>query len=691
MNASHSGHRHTSVRAHLLLALLSLICALLGGLYILYIGFLQAGPVLDTRRLSFKQSIRILDRKDAPLYQFSSGEERIFLQTDDVPDIVKKAVIAIEDERFLKRRTCVDFRAVVRAFIANTFDDQMQGASTLTQQLTRMLYLSHERTITRKLYEILLSCRLETKLTKAQILTLYINGVSFGNGLNGIESAAQTYFGIPASQMSIAQAAVLVSIPQRPSYFSPYGPHVHSSVSTQTLRAIRRGEITPASLDLAMVTTGLLSANKQGKSGTVRLPGRSDAVIKAMRRLGFIDEDKFKKASQELLTLKFTPFSHPITAPHFSLWVRQEIESLLKSLDAPSRWEAVGITVHTTLHPQLQRLAENVIRDQQDILTKAVAKNIALVAVDRTTRQVVAYVGNNDFFAQETEGQIDMAKSPRQPGSSIKPLIYAAAFERGFTPETIVLDAPLQIGTDVPKNYEGGYRGLITIREALARSRNIPAIRTFLNIGGEDTVLELASRLGMVTPAAYKDEQLRTHPHFTYGWPMAIGSTEVPLLEMINLYATIANHGEYRPIRVLCSVTDGQGKRILPLNIEKPVQAMLRDAADDIDSILRDSGSRPAGFWRDMLTIPGMETGAKTGTSNVCFERDSFDRCTEYGVNNVWTLGYTPDLVVGVWIGNADNTVLDPLSDGLTVAAPLWRAFIEQSSRIYHAQEEWCF
>lgn len=655
------------------------------------IAFLQAGPVLDLSRLNFKQSIQILDRKDGPLYQFSSGENRIFLQGNDVPDVVKKAVIAIEDERFLERESCVDIRAVLRAVRANVFEDQLQGASTLTQQLTRMLYLTREQTLTRKLYEVFLSCRLDTKLTKDQILTLYVNGVGFGNGINGIEAAAQTYFGIPAAKLSIAEAAVLVSIPQRPSYFSPYGPHVHSAVSTETLRAIRRGEITQSTLDPALVSSGILPKNFSGPSGVVRIPGRSDSVIRAMRRLGFISESEFTKASAELLKIKFTPFANPITAPHFSLWIRGEIESLLETFDAPAAWESAGITVHTTLNPTIQRLAENMIQSSQESLQKVGAKNVALVAVDRATRQVVAYIGNNDFFATEAEGQIDMAHIPRQPGSSFKPLIYAAAFERGFTPESIVLDTPLTIGTDIPKNYEGGYRGAITVREALARSRNIPAIRTFLDIGGEDTILELAARVGMTTPGTYKEEALKKDPHYTYGWPMAIGSTEVPLLEMINLYATIADHGVFRPLKVLCSVTDRQGKRILPVTTRKPVQAIIREAAEWVDEILRDSGSRPEGFWRDMLTIPGLDTGAKTGTSNVCFVRDAFGRCTEYGVNNVWTLGYTHELIVGVWVGNADNTVLDPLSDGLTVAAPIWRAFVEQSARIYKAEEEACF
>lgn len=232
--------------------------------------------------------------------------------------------------------------------------------------------------------------------------------------------------------------------------------------------------------------------------------------------------------------------------------------------------------------------------------------------------------------------------------------------------------------------------GRMTIRTALARSRNIPAIKTFLAIGGEDPVLQAGNRAGVTTPLQHKLEMLKTNPHFTYGWPMAIGSVEVPLLEMINLYATIANHGLFQPLRTLCSITNPQEQIILPLPEIRPTVAFESEAADFVDSILRDSESRPEGYWRTMLTIPGLDTGAKTGTSNVCFRRDIFSRCTEYGVNNIWTLGYSHDLVIGVWVGNADNTVLDPLADGLTVAAPIWRAFLEQASKIYQVENGKC-
>ncbi len=659
-------------------------------MFIIAVMFIKAGPVLDRGRLNLKQSVQILDRDGGTLYQFSSGEDRLFLQSTDIPDIAKKATIAIEDERFLTRYSCVDTRAILRALKSSVVDDQVQGASTITQQLTRMLYLTPEKTITRKLYEIMLSCRLEFLLTKQEILTLYLNGVSYGNGINGIEQASQLYFGIPASKLSIAQAAVLASIPQRPTYFSPYGPHLHSGVDGDTLRLIRKGTLGANVLTADAVIPGLLPSLLQGKSGMVRVPGRSDDVLRSMRRLGFIDQKQYEQAERDLLHFTFTPLVHPITAPHFALWMRSEIESLLQSVDAPAKWESSGLTVRTTLDPMMQETAERVILQSQSLLEKVHAKNVALVALDRNTRQVVAYVGNNDFFDATENGQVDMAQAPRQPGSSFKPIVYATAFEHGFTPDTIVHDERIRIGTDEPKNYEGGFMGRMTVRTALARSRNIPAISTFLAIGGEDTVLPVAARAGLTTPLAHKKEMQQTDPPFTYGWPMAIGSVEAPLLEMVQMYATIANHGTFTPLKVFCSVTNRLG---LDLFANQPVQmdqAIEAQAADGVDSILRDSDSRPEGFWRSVLTIPGLNTAAKTGTSDVCFRRDVFGRCTEYGVNNVWTLGYTDQLVVGVWVGNADNSVMDPLADGLTVAAPIWKSFLEQASPLYDAEKVKC-
>lgn len=678
------------MRSHLGAALLTLLLALTSAAVSLTVDFLRAGPVLDRGKLSLRQSIRITDRNGGTLYQFSSGEERQFLQADELTSTVKNATLAIEDERFFSRTLCVDGKALLRALRVNVTEERTEGASTITQQLTRMLYLSPEKTISRKLYEIILSCRLEMIVSKDDILTLYLNAVSYGNGINGIEQAAETYFGVPASGLSTAQAAVLAAIPQRPSYFSPYGPHAHSAITGETLRALRRGTLRSDGLTANTVITGVLPKTYRGKNGPVRINGRADAVLRSMLRLRFITDAEFAAATKELSHMTFRPLAHPIVAPHFALQARHDMESLLETVAQPGHWEALGLTVRTTLDPAMQFAAESVIARSQTLLSQARAKNVALVALDRHTRQVVAYVGNNDFFADANDGQVDMARAPRQPGSSFKPLVYATAFERGFSPDTIVRDEPIRIGTDVPKNYEGGFKGPMTVRAALAQSRNIPAIKTFIDIGGEDVVLPVGAAAGVTTPSTYKEEMRRSYPGFSYGWPMAIGAVEVPLIEMVQLYATIANHGQFLPLQTLCSVTDRRGDAVFDIPRPQPVQAIQAQAADGVSGILEDSGSRPEGFWRSMLTIPGLRTAAKTGTSNVCFRRDVFGRCTEYGVNNVWTMGYTDDLVVGVWVGNADNTTMDPLADGLTVAAPIWRTFLQEASPLYDGERVRC-
>lgn len=691
MSPSHSHGRHgASLLAHITLSILALFSVIAAGLYVFFIAFLIAGPVLERGRLNLLQSIEITDRKGGTLYQFSTGEERIFLPGNVIPEHVKKAVIAIEDERFLQRHACVDVRAIARAIKSTTTTNRIQGASTITQQLVRLLYLTREQTITRKTYEILLSCRLEYLLSKEEILTLYLNGVSFGSGFNGIESASQIYFGVPTEKLTLAQTATLVSIPQRPTYFSPYGPNLRSAVDATTLRSLRQGTTTIHTLDPSSVKTGLLPKIINGKNGGAILPGRSNHVLRAMLRLQFIDQKEFDDASKELLAVKFLPLKHPINSPHFSLWMRAETEELLQSLQNPMQWQSEGLTVRTTLDPILQKLAENVLRDSGEILTKAGARNASLVAVDRKTRQIVAYIGNIDFFAPENEGQIDMARAPRQPGSSFKPLIYAGAFMRGFTPGSVVMDTRMTIGNDVPKNYEGGYSGVMFIRDALARSRNIPAIKLFLALPSEDWVLDLGYKAGVRYPYGYKYYMQQENPIFSYGWPLAIGSVEVPLLEMVQLYATIAHHGVYQPLKVLCSVENREGGTLLQIPSKESAQAIEPQAADWVDEILRNSNLRPVGIWRSMLTIPGVETAAKTGTSNICFQRDAFGRCTEYGVNNVWTMGYTDELVIGVWAGNADNSVLDPLADGLTVAGPIWRAFTEHATGLYEPTHAAC-
>ncbi len=657
-------------------------------LYTTLLALLQAGPILDRARLHLEQNVQILDRKGGVLYQFAADQNRVFLPAEKLPDILKSSIIAIEDERFLSRTPCIDVRSVLRAVSTNYFTNRTEGASTITQQLVRTLYLTPEKSYTRKFYEVILSCRLESMLSKEEILTLYMNGVGFGNGIYGVEQAAQTYFGIPASKISLAQSAVLASIPQRPTYFSPYGIHLRTTIERSALRLLKTGVMKEGDLPAEDFHIGLLPRVVRTSEGEVRLEGRSDAVLASMLRLGLVTQEMYDDAKKDLLTMTFQKFAHPISAPHFSLWMRDEVESLLRSLEQPDRWRAAGLKVHTTLDPSLQFIAEDTLQHHKKLLEKNGAKNAALVAIDRVTREVVAYIGNADFFGNALDGQIDMARVPRQPGSSFKPIVYAAAFEKGYTPDTRINDEPMRIGSDEPKNYDGNFKGWMFVRDAIGQSRNIPAIKAFVDAGGEDVVLDLASRAGAFTPSNFKKEMQKNDAYFSYGWPMAIGALEVPLLEMVQMYATIASHGLFTPLTYLCSVEDSKGQGSLPMFQIPSMQAIIPEAADGVTSVLIDDQTKPEGYWRSILTVPGIIVGAKTGTSNLCFERDAFGGCMRYGVNNVWTIGFTDKLVVGVWAGNADASALGDLADGLTVAAPIWKEFLERSSEVYELNGE---
>ena len=668
---------------HFLLAVLALLVLLSLWGYSILLALLRSAPVLDRARLHLEQTVQIFDRDDSMLYQFAADQNRIFLPAENIPDVMKKAVVAIEDERFFDRSPCVDVRAVIRALKNAYFEGRIEGASTITQQLVRTLYLSPEKTLKRKFNEVVLACRLETVLTKDEILALYLNGVGFANGLYGIEQASKAYFRKSAQHLTVAEAAVLAAIPQRPTYYSPYGVHMRTSVDHEVLKDIRDGKKSREDIPESASALGLLPRVVRAGKDSVRLEGRSDAVVNSMLRLGFISNEEYAKALQDLTKISFERRSFPIEAPHFSLWMREQVESLLSTLTDPERWKAAGIKVRTTLNKELQWIAEDTIARNASLLQSNGAKNIALVALDRRTREIIAYVGNNDYFGNTIDGQIDMASVARQPGSSFKPIVYAAAFERGYTPDTFILDEPIRIGGDSPKNFDGGFLGWITARKAIGVSRNIPAIKAFFDGGGEDRVLALAESVGITTPSEVKREKQKMDPWFAYSWPMAIGALEVPLREMVQMYAAIAEHGTYLPMKYFCEITDREGHEIVSTQSPQAVQAIQKQAADGIDDILRDPSSKPEGYWRTALTIPGMEVGAKTGTSNICSRRDGFGKCTEYGVNNVWTLGYTDSIVVGVWVGNADGTGLAPLADGLTVAAPIWKEFLQRASAVY--------
>lgn len=630
------------------------------------------------------QSTVILDRNGIELYRLFSEEDRTYVSGDGIQQSIKDATIAIEDERFISRSACFDITGYLRAALSQIAPRYFvrSGGSTLTQQFAGNALVGRERSLLRKVRELLLACQLEQRYNKDELLELYLNWIPYGQNAYGIEQASKKYFGISAKDLSLAQSAVLASLPQRPSYFNPYGSHEHTTVSDAVQQQIANGTITSVSaIPNSAISIGLIGQKIGSGSTTLYIGGRTDQVLKNMLDQQRITLDAYNKALSELQKIVFAPDRKNIRAPHFVLGIQKDVEDILGIED--TIMQQGGFRITTTLDWNLQNIAEKVVaKHRDDVKNRFGAYNIALVALSPKTREVLAYVGNSNFDDDEHEGKIDMALSPRQPGSSFKPFAYLAAFEQGYGPGSVIYDVPTKFGSDEPSNYDGTFWGLTTMRSALAGSRNIPAIKTFFLAGGEDALLSLARRLGVTTPTTQKALYRTTTPDFDYGWPLSIGAAETPLIEMVQGYAGIADGGIYLPVKKILKITDKDGNiRYFPKD-EPPQQVIDERLTAEVTSILSDVNARPQNqYWRDILSVPGFSAAAKTGTSNKCLERDAKGGCTLRRPESTWTVGYTPNIIAGVWAGNATSQSLYDKADGLTTAAPIWHDFMTEANR----------
>lgn len=657
--------------------------AAFAGLVVLYLGWIwiTLPDISDPRTLLAAQSSVIVDRNGVELYRLYSEENRTFIPTGDIPEHLKHAVVAIEDERFYDRG-CLDVQAIARVFIRF---GKAGGASTLTRQLARnALNLQQENIVSRKLKELVLGCQLESKNSKDDVLAMYLNWIPFGSNAYGVQQASQAYFSTDAKNLTLAQSAVLAALPQRPSYFNPYGKRVRTQVDADVVEDILKGRVTKAS-DIAEedVTIGLLG-NRIGTGATVvYIGGRSDQVLKNMETLGFITEAQRLQALSELETMTFAPSRETIRAPHFVLWIRDQVQELLPSGSDSDLLEQGGLTIETSLDWNLQKAAEDVVKFyREDFKNRFNAHNIALASLDPSTGEVLAYVGNSEFSDEARDTKVDMVRAPRQPGSSFKPIVYAAAFEKGYSPATVLHDVPTSFGGDDPQNFDGQFWGIMTARAALAASRNIPTAKAFFLAGGEENVLGMATRLGAATPEKSRRAARTQNPDFGYGWPLSIGSAETPLLEMTSAYSTLADGGILRPVVTLKKVTDKNGAVLFEAKQPENLQPVLDPRiAYQVTSILSDVSARPNEFWQQVLSVPGYQTAAKTGTSNKCLERQANGNCTKRRPESLWTVGYTPGLVTGVWVGNADSEPLSEKAESLSAAAPLWKEYMIRAHR----------
>lgn len=643
----------------------------------LFVLWLTLPDLDDPASLLAAQSTIITDRNGKELYRLYAEEDRTFIPGEEIPLHMRQAIVAVEDERFYERG-CLDLRALARVVFRL---GQAGGASTLTRQLARnALNLKRNNIVNRKLKELILGCQLEWTYEKEDILNLYLNWIPFGQNAYGLQQASQRYFGISASGLTLAQSAVLAALPQRPSYFNPYGRHLHTEVTDDIREKVNAGEITTTEqIPDSAITIGLLGTHIGSGTTTVTIGGRTDQVLRNMRDQGFITEEEETKALAELKTIAFQTTRESIKAPHFVLWVKEQAEEMYHDSAETGLLEQGGLTIETTLDLDIQQAAEKAIAAKRESIAKVYgAENIALVAMDPVTREILAYVGNSDYSDEVHGGKIDMVQIPRQPGSSFKPFVYAAAFTKGYGPATVLLDSKTKFGPDEPQNFDGDFWGAMTIRKALGASRNIPAIKAFFLAGGERPVLEMAAALGAKTPLEQKEAGRVSE----YGYPLAIGAGETPLMEMVHAYSTFAAQGMWKPYTAIRSIKDQRGA-LLPLPEPEPEREVLDPRiAYQITSILSDVSARPNDFWKSVLSVAGLPTAAKTGTSNQpCPEEDEKKGTCKIKPNNLWTIGYTPRLVAGVWVGNADSSAMAPAAESLSIAAPLWKDFMDRAHK----------
>ena len=651
---------------------------------ILYVAFLwiTLPNIDDPRSFLASQSTVITDRDGVELYRLFSEEDRTFVDGELIPRHLKDAMIAIEDERFYDRG-CLDLRALARMVFRL---GKGGGASTLTRQLARnALDLKKENIYSRKFKELVLGCQMEGQFGKDELLNLYLNWIPFGQNAYGIEQASQRYFGISATEVSLAQSAALAALPQRPTYFSPYGSHVRTRVSDEIIEQIASGEIERVSdIPDDEIIIGLLGDYVGTGSVTLYIGGRTDQVLHNMQDQELITEQEKLAALSELEDMTFQPAREDIRAAHFVLWIRDQVEEMFAGTSEEGLLEHGGLTIETTLDWDIQEIAEEVIEEhREDILNRFGAYNNSLVALDPQTREIIAYVGNSDYSDKEHGGKIDMVHAPRQPGSSFKPFIYAAAFEKGYSPATLLFDVPTKIGDNEPQNFDGEFWGPMTIRQALGASRNIPASKGFFLAGGEENILQLVASMGAPTPLERKKELATERADgFDYGWPLALGAAETPLLEMVYAYSTFADKGVRKPIISIRKISDKNGNILFESEVE-PIgkQALDPRIAYQLTSILSDESVRPDEYWRSQLTIPGYQTAAKTGTSNKCLEWEDENTCLLRKPDNAWLVGYTPNLVAGVWVGNADSSAMFDKAGGLNTASPVWHDFFARAHR----------
>ncbi|MDE3089687.1 MAG: PBP1A family penicillin-binding protein [Chloroflexota bacterium] len=569
------------------------------------------------------QSTKIFDRNGELLYEVfdPNGGRRTVVPIAQIPTVLKQATIATEDPSFYSNLG-VDPRGVLRAiyYLALTGKPVGGGGSTITQQLVRNTLITPEPTIQRKIREAILALEVTRRYSKDQILEYYLNVIPYGNLAYGIEAAAETYFNKRAQDLTLPEATLLAGLPQAP---ATYDPCVDPTAALARQQDVLR----------LMIDAGYLTPPQ--------------AITAAADAQTLLKSEAFNKRCT---------VTAAIQAPHFVVYVRE----LLEQEYGPEVVYKGGLQVYTTLDMKLQRIAEDEARKQIAALAGKNVTNASLIALNPRTGEILAMLGSVDFFNKQIDGQVNVAIRLRQPGSSIKPINYVTAFEKGWTPATVIADVNTHFLIPgqpdyVPVNYDLREHGLVPVRTALASSFNIPAVKT-LQFVGVTAMIDTARKFGITT---FKDSS-------NYGLSLTLGGGDVTLLELTGAYAVFANLGARVPPTPFLKITDPTGKVLLDLKANPPKGTQVVDPryAYEITSILSDVSARAPAFGTAGALRLTRPAAAKTGTTNDW--RDN------------WTLGYTPDFVAGVWVGNSDNSEMEHIS-GISGAGPLWHNFMERA------------
>lgn len=561
----------------------------------------------------YKDSSGIYDRKGILLYSVYTDANRTYVKLSDIPRNLQLATISIEDKDFYKNNgfSPLSYLRVIRNFILGR---GLAGASTITQQLVKNVLLTNERTLPRKIKELILAIQVNKRYSKDEILEMYLNNIPYGGAAIGVEAASETYFGKKAKDLTLSESVLLAGLPQSPSIYSPF-------------------------------------------SGNKYYINRSQAVLVQMVANRYITKEQADVSLAEIKGFKFSQKNTGIKAPHFVMYVKEQIAKQFgeQALDAG------GLRITTTLDYEMQKKAEAIVKDEIDKLKGYRVGNGAAVVTDPKTGEILTMVGSKDYFDTKNDGNFNVAyRGLRQPGSSLKPIIYAAGMEKGYTASTLLMDVKTNFSSGnasmpdyIPVNYDGKYQGPVQVRFALGNSLNIPAVKMLAKVGIKPA-MQKAYDMGI-------NEWEPTSANVSkVGLSLVLGGRETTLLHEVKAYGVFANQGVRQDLQSIMKVQDREGKILYEWKKNEGPRVLSPEISFLISHILLDNNARSLEFGpSSYLVIPGKTVSVKTGTTDE--KRDN------------WTIGYTPSYVIGVWVGNNDNSPMNQaIASGITGASPIW-------------------